>query len=151
MRDFDQLCKEIEKMDSLQTELYIAEASKEIVPVLSNTAEDGVSGSDIFMLFILSAISADGRLSEEEYKLIQPILQKIFGDTINYDECKKSFKQYKKEHKELTKYAVTLVNILGLLSDELKENIIIVCMLVCGIDKKITVKEKNWIKQLITA
>ena len=42
-----------------------------------------------------------------------------------------------------------MVDILGELDDELKDDIVIVCMMICAIDGKISLKEKNWIKQLI--
>lgn len=42
-----------------------------------------------------------------------------------------------------------MVDVFGQLSDELKEDIIIICMLICSIDGKISLKEKNWIKKLL--
>ena len=51
--------------------------------------------------------------------------------------------------KELKKYVDYMIDILGLVSDELKEDIIVVCLLICAIDGHISLKEKNWIKQLI--
>lgn len=36
-----------------------------------------------------------------------------------------------------------------MLSEELKENIIIVCLLICAVDGKVSPKEKTWIKQLV--
>ena len=42
-----------------------------------------------------------------------------------------------------------MVDILGLLSDELKDDIVIICLMICAIDGKVSLKEKKWIKQLI--
>lgn len=62
---------------------------------------------------------------------------------------KKIAKEFKQEGKELKQYIDYIVDIFGLISDELKEDIITVCLLICAIDGNISAKEKNWIKQLI--
>ena len=42
-----------------------------------------------------------------------------------------------------------MVDILGMVSVELKTDIILVCLMVCAIDGHVSRKEKKWIKQLI--
>ena len=42
-----------------------------------------------------------------------------------------------------------MVDILGTISLDLKRDIIIVCMMICAVDGKISYKERKWIKQLI--
>ena len=42
-----------------------------------------------------------------------------------------------------------MVDLIGLFSEDIKADIIVVCMLICAIDGNISAKEKNWIKQLI--
>ncbi|MCQ2592991.1 MAG: TerB family tellurite resistance protein [Treponema sp.] len=149
MKEFDQLCKEFEQLDIVSYNAYLAEKSAAVIPVLSDIAEDGVVGTSIFFSFIMGAIAADGRFSEEEYALIYPLLQVFFGDSIDYEECKKVFKAFRKENKQLKKLVDQMVDILGLLSEELKDDIVIICMMICAIDGKISQKEKKWIKQLI--
>ena len=73
----------------------------------------------------------------------------FLGDNIDYDSCAKVFKSLKKEGKELKKITDEMVDLIGLFSDEMKADIIIICMLICAIDGKISAKEKEWIKQLI--
>ena len=100
------------------------------------------------------------------------MLYTFFGDSVDYEDCKKIAKEFKQEGKELKQYIDYIVDIFGLISDELKEdimpienliafadskagqdyfgeNIITVCLLICAIDGNISAKEKNWIKQLI--
>ena len=97
----------------------------------------------------LEAIAADGKLSEEEYNLMLPFLQVFLGDSIEYSVAKSKFKQLKKENKEL-KYVVNqMIDIIGLFSDDLKQDIIIICMMICAMDGKISLKEKKWIMQLM--
>ena len=54
-----------------------------------------------------------------------------------------------KEHKELKNMVDDMVDLIGCFSDEMKADIILVAMLICAVDGKISLKEKNWIKKLI--
>lgn len=149
MKEFDLLCKEFENLDVLSYSAYLAEKSSNVLPALQAVAENGIDGAEIFFSFIMGAIAADGKLAEEEYLLISPLLTTFFGKTVSYEECKKAFKLFKKETKELLKTVDQMVDILGLLSDELKNDIVIICLMICAIDGKVSLKEKKWIKQLI--
>jgi len=149
MKDFDLLCKEFEQMDPVSYNVFLTTKSAEIIPILGMAAEDGVAGTLIFFSFIMGAIAADGKLSEEEYALAAPLLKLFLGDSINYNSAKKVFKSFKKENKELKNVVDRMVDIIGLFSEELKEDIIIICLMICAVDGKISHKEKKWIMQLI--
>lgn len=149
MKEFNQICKEMENMDVLTYGAVLAEKSLEILPALSKITEDEIDAVTIFATFIIGSIAADGKIKEEEYLLLYPSLHTFFGDSINYEDCKKIAKEFKKEGKELKQYVDYIVDILGMLSDELKEDIIIVCLLICAVDGKVSLKEKAWVKQLI--
>lgn len=149
MSDFDRLCKEFENMDILSYSALLAERSQRILPALSAVTQDGESGVEIFMTFIIGAIAADNRLAEEEYALIYPLLHAFFGESVNYEDAKKAFNKMKPEHKEIKNITDEMVDMLGLLSTDLKKDIVLVCMLICAVDGKISLKEKNWIRQLI--
>ena len=73
----------------------------------------------------------------------------FFGDSVNYEDCKKAVRLLKPESVELKKAVKEMVDIFGQLSEELKDDIIIICMLICAVDGKISLKEKLWIKSLI--
>lgn len=149
MKDFDLLCKEFEQMEPEKYTAYLTVKSAEIIPILKSAAVDGLSGTIIFFSFIMGAIAADGKLSPEEYKLIYPLLNAFLGDSTNYDDAKKVFKSLRKENKELKNVTAKMIDILALLSDDLKNDIVIICMMICAIDGKISSKEKKWIMQLI--
>ncbi len=149
MREFDRLCKEFEEMDSFSYSVILTEKSAKVIPALSVVMDDGLSGVAIFAMFVMAAIAADGRLSEEEYALCYPLLHAFFGDEIDYEKTKSVVKQFKREGKELKKVANEMVDIFGQLSEDLKDDIIIICMMICAVDGKISLKEKNWIKKLI--
>lgn len=149
MREFDELCKTVENMDVLSYSAVLAEKSLEILPALKEITEDDIDAISIFATFIIGSVVADGKIKEEEYLLLYPMLHVFFGDTVNYEDCKKIAREFRKEGKELKKYLDYIIDIFGLISDELKEDIIIVCLLICAIDGKISIKEKSWIKQLM--
>jgi hypothetical protein len=41
-----------------------------------------------------------------------------------------------------------MVNVLGMISLDLQAEVIGLCLMVCAVDGKISMKEKKWIKQL---
>jgi len=81
--------------------------------------------------------------------LIRPALEKTVGGEVSYEEAKAAFKAIKKDAKDDRFIVDLMVDILGEVSEELKSDIIIVVMLVCAVDGKISMKEKKWIKQLM--
>ncbi|MBO4357705.1 MAG: TerB family tellurite resistance protein, partial [Candidatus Methanomethylophilaceae archaeon] len=60
-----------------------------------------------------------------------------------------AFKAVRKDAKDDRVIIDYMVDILGEVSPELKADIIIITMLVCAVDGKISYKEKKWIKQLL--
>ena len=149
MKEFNQICKEFEQLDILSYGAILADKSLKILPALKEISNDGLTGAAIYATFILGAIVADGKVSEEEYALCYPLLRAFFGESVNYDDVKSAAKLLKPESRELKKCLDGMVDLLGQMSEELKNDIIIVCMMICAIDGKISLKEKNWIKQLI--
>ena len=43
----------------------------------------------------------------------------------------------------------TLIGMFGAVSDELKSDIVMLCLLVCASDGKISKREKNWLAKLV--
>ena len=99
---------------------------------------------------MLATVAADGKLSEGEYQLIKPLFDSAAGHETDYEEAKKIFKDLGLDKAGEYKDAVdNVVDILGLLSPELKDDIVVICLLVCGVDGKVSFKEKRWIKKLL--
>lgn len=149
MKEFNLLCREFEEMDGATYTALLAEKSAHVLPALAAVTADGMEGASAFAIFILGAIAADGKLSEEEYLLVSPLLKAFFGDAVDYDACKKAVKSMRAETEGLKEIADVMVDVLGLLSEELKDDIVLVCLMICAIDGKVSRKEKQWIKQLV--
>ena len=149
MFEFEKICREVEKMDPLTYSVVIAEKSKDVIAGLANLTEDGLTGLAIYSGLIFGAVVSDGKVSEEEFLLIEPMLSLSLGYQVSYEDAKAMLKYYKKDTKDYNKFVDAVVDLFGEISDELKSDIVTVCLLICGIDGKISLKEKMWLKQLI--
>lgn len=149
MKDFNNLCKEFEQLDPLQYAGILAAKSAKIIPALNAISGDKLGGVEILVDFILCSIVVDGKLSEEEFLLMKPMMDVFFGENFDYEDCKAAVRLIKRDTKELKNYLDETVDLLGQLSEDLKDDIIIVYLLICAVDGKVSLKEKNWIKPLI--
>lgn len=149
MSEFDELCKEAEDIDFETRCAILKGKSQEILPLLSEKSEDGESGADILSTFLFSAMAADGRLSSEEYDLLYPLLSSFLGEKINYTDAKKAVGAMRKENREMKKISEDMVGVLAEFSEDLRREIVLVIMMICAADGKISLSEKLWIKKLL--
>ena len=149
MSEFDELCREAEDIDFETRCAILKGKSQEILPLLSEKSEDGESGADILSTFLFSAMAADGRLSEEEYDLLYPLLSSFLGEKINYTDAKKAVGAMRKENREMKKISEDMIGILAEFSEDLRREIVLLIMMICAADGKISLSEKMWIKKLL--
>ena len=149
MTEFDDLCREAEDIDFETRCAILKGKSQEILPLLSEKSEDGESGADILSTFLFSAMAADGRLSSEEYDLLYPLLSSFLGEKINYTDAKKAVGAMRKENREMKKISEDMVGVLAEFSENLRREIVLVIMMICAADGKISLAEKLWIKKLL--
>lgn len=149
MKEFDIICKEFEQMDVLTYTAILAEKAHNIIPALREITEDGIDGLALFASFIVGAAVADGELTVEEYAVTFPIFKVFFGESISYEDCDRIVRNMRSESKQLKRYVDDMVDVFGMLSEDLKDDIVLVCLMICAIDGKVSSKEKRWIKQLV--
>ena len=149
MTEFDDLCREAEDIDFETRCAILKGKSQEILPLLSEKSEDGESGADILSTFLFSAMAADGRLSSEEYDLLYPLLSSFLGEKINYTDAKKAVGSMRKENREMKKISEDMVGVLAEFSEDLRREIVLVIMMICAADGKISLSERLWIKKLL--
>ena len=149
MTEFNKLCKEFEEMDALSYTITLQEIASDVIPALSFLAGSRYEGEKIFANFLMGSVVSDGKLSEEEYEFMRPMMEDFFGEDIDYDAMKSFVKENKTLNKDIKENTDKMVDMFGQLSEELKDDIILVCLMVCAIDGKVSMKEKRWIKQLI--
>ena len=150
MFEFNKLCKVVEEMDPQTYKAVIAEKSVAIIAALTAITKDGMDGMKIYTSFILCSIAADGKLDEAEYQILKPAFEALAGKGVPYEDAVAIFNEAGLNRPgEFKKVVDEMVDILGMVSLDLKRDIIIVCMMICAVDGKISRKEKKWIKQLI--
>ena len=149
MSDFDTLCKKLEQMDSATFADIFAEKSDDVISALVALTADGKDGVTAYLQFILASVAADGVLSKPEYILLKPMFDRMADKDTTYEEAVEIFKGLGLDKPEAYKDIVdTMVDIIGLVDEDMKDDIVLLCLLVCAIDGEVTKKEKDWIRQL---
>lgn len=149
MNEFKQICREAEALDPVEYGAILAVKTAKIMPALHALTRDPAESAMMLATFMIGSVYADGKLDEAEYELMKPMLEAFFGQEVNFEQAKKVVKAFSPEGKELKRVVDYVVDLLGELDEELKADIITVCLLVCAIDGKISKKEEKYIRQLI--
>lgn len=149
MKSFNELCKIAEELNPVDYAALVTEKSLKILPALNEVTGSVAETAGLFASFLMASIYADGKLDEAEYALMLPMLKLLFGNEFDYDAAKALARTFRPEGKILKKAVEDIVKVLGALDGELKDDVVLVCLLICAVDGKISLKEKNYIKQLI--
>lgn len=151
MFEFNKICNDFEKMSALERKLLLTEKSVVILKKLSDLGDDDVHPVETLAAFILGSVCSDGKVNEQEYLLIYPALQKVFGDKVDFNAIKLALSMDKEGHKAIKDYSVELMKILNEADESLFEDVIALCLCVTSLDGKVTLKEKNYLKRLVKA
>lgn len=149
MDSFKDLCKIAEELSPDDYTTVLTVKTAKIMPALETLTGSIILARQIYGSFIFGAIYADGKLDEAEFTLIEPLLKIVFGDDITFKDAKAMVRSTKAEGKELKDNVDAMVDLFGELDDELKDDIVIVSLLICAIDGKVSKKEQQYIQQLI--
>lgn len=150
MSDFETLCRVMEGMDPEAYREILLERTARILSVLSRLEVGGMDAVAVYCDFLLCAVSVDGELTEAEFRLVKPVMDMIMETDTGYGDALDYFHEYGLDEPE--GYMETMghiADLLGTVSPELKDDIVIVCMMVCAVDGEICDSEKEWIRQLI--
>lgn len=149
MFEFNKLCNEFEKMSAVERKLLLTEKSVVILKKLSDLEIDDADPVETLAAFILGSVCSDGKVNEQEYLLIYPALLKVFGDKVDFNAIKLALSADKAGHKAIKGYSVELMKILNKADESLFEDVIALCLCVTSLDGKVTLKEKNILKNLL--
>ena len=148
MKEFNLLCKEAENM-SLNAKYAFLSANMEVVVSKLSVVLGEEQAAGAAFAFLMGAIVADGKLSPEEYRLCAPIVSAFYGTPVSYEFVKQDLESDGKGARMLKKTVDGIADLLGLLDADLKTDVVLLCLVVCGVDGEISHKEKKWIKRLI--
>lgn len=147
MFEFKKLCDAYEDLSAVERGVLMAEKSAKIVAKLHLMDIPEVDPLEALAGFIVGSVVADGRIDEREYLLIYPTLLSVFGDDFDFETIKQSF--CKGDAKKLiTAYTEELMSVLDALDDEMKEDVVTLCLCVTAMDGRISLKEKQYVKRL---
>lgn len=150
MREFNKLCKVVEDMDPATYREVIVSKSADVVKGLATLVDDPAAAVATFMDIVFCSIASDGKLDEHEFLIVKPVIDAVLGRDSTFEDATKAFSMAGLDKPKEYKEAVDrMVDSIGLFSPELKEDIVIVCLLVCAVDGKVSFKEKRFIKKLI--
>lgn len=151
MFEFTKLCNEFEKLSPVERGAMLAAKTVKVLAKLHAYETDEFDPVVALAAFIVGSVAADGVIDEKEYLLIYPSLVAAFGEDFDYESVKGIFKENKFVKKAVHDYTEDLMKVLADDDDEMREDLVCLCLCVMSVDGKITLKEKNYIKRLIKA
>lgn len=151
MFEFKKVCDSFEKLSAVERGLLIAEKSATVLAKLRGLSIVGIDPVGVLAGFMTGSVAADGKINEEEYLLIYPALVKTFGDDFNFATIKESFRRDKDGKRLISDYTEKMLSIFSFLDEELKWDVVTLCLCVTSIDGRITLREKRYIRCLCNA
>ncbi len=150
MSNFDALCQVLEDMDNDTFNDIVNQKSADVIKALIGITEDSLSGVSVFADFILCAVAADGELTEKEYLFLKPSLDLILQRETTFEDAQRLFYDEGLDKPKDYKRAMDqMIDVIGRVSPELKDDIVLLCLMVCAVDGEVTEEEKDWIRNLI--
>lgn len=150
MSNFDALCQVLEDMDNDTFNDIVNQKSADVIKALIGITEDSLSGISVFADFILCAVAADGELTEKEYLFLKPSLDLILQKETTFEDAQRLFYDEGLDKPKDYKRAMDqMVDVIGRVNPELKDDIVLLCLMVCAVDGEVTEEEKDWIRNLI--
>lgn len=149
MKTFDELCKMLEETDPAAYGDILKEKADVLIPALREITGTEMNAMNIFASFVMGGILADGRLTEGEYDLCVPMLRKFLGDDVDYESCAEAARMLKPAAGAMKESVKKITDLLGMLDEQLREDAVIVCMMICAVDGKISAAEKKWLKTIV--
>ena len=149
MFDLEAICTEVEKMDPVTYTRVIGEKRESVIKGITAVVGDAEQASTMLTMLVFGAVLSDGKFDEKEFGLTKPLIEEIAEQEVTYEEELEFMTAIKAERKSTNPLLVSLVEMFGLASDELKSDVVELCLLVCAADGKITKREKNWLAKLV--
>lgn len=148
MFEFKKLCDAYESLSPIEKGIILTEKSVKILAKLHYLDIPELDPVSALVGFIMGSVVADGKVNEQEYLLIYPALVKAFGSDFDFALIKESFRKDADGRKMITEYTREMIAIMDLLDEDLKADVITLCLCVTAIDGKVSLKEKRYINRL---
>ncbi|MBO4500841.1 MAG: hypothetical protein J5760_01265 [Clostridia bacterium] len=149
MFDLEAICSEVEKLDPMTFASRISEKGKSVMGGIAAVVGDEENAKTLFSALVFGAVISDGKLDEKEFGLIKPLLEEVVEEEVCYADAVEFMDGLKSQGSDYKKMISAIVEMFGAVSDELKSDIVMLCLLVCASDGKISKREKNWLAKLV--
>lgn len=140
-----------EKLSAVERRHLLEEKSIAVLEELHSLRIPGLAPEDILAGFMIGSVVADGKIKESEYLLIYPALVRTFGADYDFITVKRSFLKNRDGMKIIETYTDQMLTILRFSDENLKQDVITLCLCVMSVDGKISLKEKRYLRTLFEA
>ncbi len=148
MFEFKKVCDDYEQLSVIERSALLVSKSVSVLAKLEEASVPGIDSVETLATFILGSIVSDGKVNEQEYILMYPALVKVFGSDFDFESIKQLFATNFAERKQMREYTQNLIRILDLLDEDIRRDVIIICLCVTSMDGRISLRERTYIKQL---
>ena len=148
MFEFKKICDTFEKLSTLERRQLLEEKSDSVFNELQSRSTPEIDPKEILAGFMIGSVMADGKFNETEYLLMYPSLVKTFGDDFDFQAVKNRFRNNRDGKEAVGEYVEKVLSILKFSEENLKQDVVILCLCTTTIDAKITIKEKRYIRHL---
>ncbi len=145
MDEFESIYKLIEPLGAEELTAIAAMSAADIIKHLTGTLTLH-EAENLVVNYILSAAMCDGEFGESEFELGKPLLETLTHKTLTFDDAVKLTKELNSGDKETLENMAELMRALFDNYPEAFRGFVILGFAVCGSDKQIIEKEKNWIR-----
>lgn len=151
MFEFKKICDSFETLSAPERRQLLEEKSDTVFRELKRRAAPDIDPKEILAGFMIGSVMADGRLSEMDYLLMYPMLVKTFGDDFDFQSIKDAFRRSREGVKIVGDYTEKVLRVLRFSGEKLRRDVVTLCLCTISVDRKITLKEKRYIRRLCEA
>lgn len=148
MFEFKKLCDSFERLSAVGKWTLLRKTSVTVLERLRCVSTVGEDPADALAGFLIGSAVSDGRLSERDYVLIYPSLLQTFGEGFDLSTVKDAVRRDAGGRISPLRYTENMRRIFSVIDDELKSDIVTLCMCVFAIDGRVAPKTKKYILRL---
>lgn len=145
---FEEIYADFKKINPDSYKQELESKSMSVLPALFNLSGNERVGARFLSIFVLGAALSDGELEEREYDLLEPMFCAFFGDEVSFAESKVLVKNLLAQGGGLKNEVDQMIDFFGVLSEKLKADLVLICLMICAVDGVVSQSEKEWIAQL---
>ncbi|MDE5593555.1 MAG: hypothetical protein K2I75_06450 [Clostridiales bacterium] len=146
---FEEIYNEFKAIDPAAYRRELESKSMSVLPALISISGNERVGARFLATFVLGAALSDGELDKHEYDMLEPMFYTFFGDEVSFAESKILAKNMVAGGNALPDKVDEMIDFFGRLSEKLKADLVLICLMICAVDGDVSQNEKDWIARLV--